>query len=176
MPGYVFLRGETVTLHPVEEEDLDVLNRLTNDPAVRRSLGMSSPHNSASSEEWLEGASDSNGVNLGIVVDGDVVGAINLDVKDHWDATVGRVSYYVDPEAQGNGYATDALRTLCRYAFEERGFDKLAGQVFDGNEGSRRVLEKVGFREEGVQRNEGFFGGELVDVRYLGLLPGEFEG
>jgi RimJ/RimL family protein N-acetyltransferase len=176
MPGHVFLRGERVTLHPVEEEDIEFTNRLINDPEVRRSLGMFSPHNATSSEQWLEQvAEDDEGVNLLIVADGDPVGAINLDRTDHWDAVVGNVSYYVAPEAQGNGYATDALRTICRYAFEERGFDKVAGHVFADNDASRHVLETVGFREEGVHRREGFLGGELIDVVYLGLLPDEFE-
>ena len=177
MPGHVFLRGERVTHHPVEEEDLGFLHRLTNDPDVRRSLGMFSPHNIKSGEQWLEQvAEEDDGVHLVVVVDDDPVGAITLDRRDHWDAVVGSVSYYLAPETQGNGYATDALRTVCRYAFEERAFDKLAGQVFVDNDASRRVLEKVGFREEGVHRAEGFLGGELVDVAYLGLLPDEFEG
>lgn len=177
MPGHVFLRGDRVTLHPVEEEDLDFLHRLVNDPDVRRSLGMFSPHNRKSGEQWLEqAAEEDDGVHLVVVADDDPVGAINLDRRDHWDAVVGTVSYYVAPAAQGNGYATDALRTVCRYAFAERGFDKLAGHVFVTNDASRHVLEKVGFREEGVHRDEGFLGGELVDVAYLGLLPDEFEG
>jgi RimJ/RimL family protein N-acetyltransferase len=47
--------------------------------------------------------------------------------------------------------------------------------VYAQNDGSRRVLEKVGFTEEGLLRQEGFVGGEHVDVVRCGLLAEELE-
>jgi RimJ/RimL family protein N-acetyltransferase len=53
---------------------------------------------------------------------------------------------------------------MVRYAFEERRLHKVAASAFAPNAASRRVLEKVGLREEGVLRGENFVGGEHVDV------------
>jgi RimJ/RimL family protein N-acetyltransferase len=64
---------------------------------------------------------------------------------------------------------------MCRYAFEERRLDKVVAEAYATNPGSRRVLEKVGFREEGVHRQEAFVGGERVDLVHFGLLAEEFE-
>jgi RimJ/RimL family protein N-acetyltransferase len=176
MPGPVFLHGETVTLHPVEEADLDFCRELVNHPDVRRTLGMSDPTNAHQEEEWFENANENDGeIPFLVVADDDRVGQIGFHVRDHWDASVGVVGYFFHPEAWGNGYATDATRTACRYAFRERGFDKVVGQVFAHNDASRRVLEKVGFRHEGTHRNEAFAGGELIDVDHFGLLPEELE-
>jgi RimJ/RimL family protein N-acetyltransferase len=177
MPGPVFLRGDDVTLHPVEEEDLPFLQRLVNHPDVRRDLGMTAPSNAAQSEDWWENSNESDDQLPFVVTDDEErVGHVNLHVRDHWDATVGGIAYYVDPDHWGNGYATDATRTACDYALHERGFDKVTGQVYVHNEASRRVLEKVGFEREGVHRDEAFLDGEFVDVAYYGLLPADFEG
>jgi len=48
-------------------------------------------------------------------------------------------------------------------------------RVLDPNEGSKRVLEKVGFEREGTLRDQVFVSGEHVDVGRYGLLADEWE-
>lgn len=79
------------------------------------------------------------------------------------------------PESWGNGYATDALEAVCGYAFEERRLHKVYATAFETNPASRRVLEKAGFTEEGVLRQEGFAAGRHVDLHRYGLLAAEWQ-
>jgi RimJ/RimL family protein N-acetyltransferase len=175
MPGPPFLRGEAVTLNPVDEEDLTFVQRVVNDPEVWQSLGSATPKTMKQEEEWYEEASSDNGdVTLLICVDGDPVGTVGLHVNETWGT--GELGYMVAPEAWGEGYCTDAVRTISRYAFEERRLDKVGARTFATNPGSQRVLEKAGFTREGTQRKEAFVGGERVDLVYFGLLAEEFEG
>jgi RimJ/RimL family protein N-acetyltransferase len=174
MPGPPFLRGETVTLNAVDEDDLAFVQRVINDPDVWQSLGSATPKTMRQEEEWYESLSADDGdVNLLVCVDGDPVGTVGLHVDETWGT--GELGYMVAPEAWGEGYCTDAVRTVSRYAFEERRLGKVGAAAYETNPGSQRVLEKAGFTREGTLRKEAFVGGERVDLVHFGLLAEEFE-
>ena len=70
MPGAVFLRGDRVSLHTIEEADLELLNRNVNDPRVRRPLTSATPSNMAETEAFFEDVvSDDDGLNLLVCVE-----------------------------------------------------------------------------------------------------------
>lgn len=102
------------------------------------------------------------------------MGIVGLD-DPHPAWGTAEVGYFVDPDHWGNGYATDAVRTVCRYAFGERRLGKLYGHVFETNPASARVMEKVGFVREGVHRGQAFLDGERVDILRYGLLADELD-
>ena len=173
MPGPTFLGGERVELRTVEEEDLEFTRDVINDPRVWRTLGTARPHNGADQEEWFESLADDGSETFLVCRDGDPVGVIGLDQNETWG--LGELGYWIAPDRWGEGYCTDAVRTVARYAFEERRLHKVAAEAYEHNEGSLRVLEKVGFEREGVRREEAFVGGEYRDVHRYGLLAGELE-
>lgn len=173
MPGPVFLEGEQVTLRTVEEDDLEFLQRDINDPNVRRSLGATDPVNAEQEREWFEEMSESGAVSLLVCTDDDPVGTIGLsDINETWGRA--EVGYWLTPDAWGEGYATAATELLVECGFDQRRFNKIVAHAYDFNTGSRRVLEKVGFTEEGVHRKEAFVNGEFVDVHRYGLLASEW--
>ncbi|MEF8790143.1 MAG: GNAT family protein [Haloarculaceae archaeon] len=163
MPGPVFLRGDRVGLHPIEEADLSFLAEQMNDPDVWRTLRTRVPKNQRTEREWWEGLDERDGVTLLVAADGDPVGTVGFhDVNADWGtATVG---YAVHPDHWGNGYATEAVALLTRYAFAERRLQKLSADVYAHNPASMRVLEKAGWHEEAVLEREAFVGGERVDL------------
>ena len=173
MPGPVFLDGELVELRTIEQEDVDFLQEIINDPAVRHGLGTSDPITRSEEEEWIESLDEAEGYHFIIADDGTPVGTCGLnDVNETWG--VAEAGYFVHPDHWGNGYATDALRTLCRFGFEEKRLQKLLARAYATNPASQRVIEKAGFTEEGVLRQEAFVGGERVDVHRYGLLAEEW--
>ena len=163
MPGPVFLRGETVTLHPIEEADLAFLAEAMNDPDVWRTLGSRTPKNQRQEREWLEGLADRDGVTLLVAAGGEPVGSVGYgDVKPDWGTA--EVGYAIHADHWGNGYATEAVTLLTRYAFEERRLRKLTAGVYEHNPASMRVLEKAGWEAESVLEREAFVGGRRLDV------------
>lgn len=167
MPGPAFLRGETVTLHPIEEEDLEFLVEQLNDPRVWRTISHRDPVNSHQEREWWESMDDSDGVDLLITAAGDGertrVGHIGYgDVNTEWG--VAELGCAIHPDHWNQGYATAATRLLSGFAFDERRLEKLVATAYAHNTGSRRALEKAGFEEEAVLEREAFVGGERVDL------------
>jgi len=174
MPGPTFLRGEAVTLRPIEEEDAEFLAEAIDHPEVWPTLAAVDPLSTDDEREWIGSLTEDDDVHLLICVDGDPVGTIGLNrVNEVWG--IAELGYYVHPDAQGNGYATDAARRIVRYGFEDRRLEKVYANVYPDNEASQRVLESVGFEREGVFREHAFVRGERIDVHRYGLLAEEFE-
>jgi len=173
MPSPVFLDGETVTLHPVEEDDAHFLQRLVNDPRVRRGIGTVEPTSLAEEQDYVESVGEGDGTQFLVRADGDRIGTIGLH-----DVTAthgnGEIGYFFAPDAWGNGYATDAARTVADYAFTARRLHKVYARTFAFNDASARVLEKVGFEREGVHRDQAFVDGEYVDVYRFGVVVDEW--
>jgi [ribosomal protein S5]-alanine N-acetyltransferase len=63
------------------------------------------------------------------------------------------LGYYVGQEFNGRGFGTEAVKLAVRYAFESARLHRVQAAVMSGNVASRRVLEKAGFRLEGLARN-----------------------
>jgi len=65
---------------------------------------------------------------------------------DHIDATTGDVGYELDPVHWGHGYATEALRRIIAFGFDQGGLDEVTARVVCSNRRSIQVLERLDFR------------------------------
>lgn len=181
MPGPVFIRGDDeVALRTVEEEDLEFFQRNWNDPRVRRLLRGPTPENMHATREAFEDWMSDNDDGSSLLVcdesgeEPEPVGNASLFRIDEQSGH-GYLACWIDPDVQGEGYATTATRLVVDYAFRERRLHKVIAEAFAPNAASRRVLEKVGLREEGRLRDEKFVDGEYVDVYRFGMLESEWE-
>ena len=169
-----FLEGETVSLTPVESDDLSFIRDGVNHPAVWRTVGgQALPTNLDTERAFYEEAThDDDVVTLLITVDGTRVGVIELSAID-WVRGVAEVSYWVHPDRQREGIASDALNTVVEYAFGDLRLRKLSAEVAVTNRASRRTVESAGFEQEGTLVAEDFVDGEPVDVIRYGLVAAE---
>lgn len=170
MPGSVFLRGDNVTLNTCSRDDYSFVADVHNDPSNRDQAGISLPVNESDVVERVE---DRDEVVVFIVChEGEPVGITVLSDID-MQAGTAELGYIVHPEEHGEGYGTEAAALCVQHAFDDRDLDKVWAQVIDGNEASRRVLEKVGFQREGRLRDHEFAQGQRVDVFVYGLVASE---
>ncbi|MCF2717115.1 GNAT family N-acetyltransferase [Paenibacillus sp. UKAQ_18] len=63
------------------------------------------------------------------------------------------LGYFVDPAYHGQGYATSAVKDIIRYALNELDLHRIQAGVMPRNTPSNRVMEKAGFRREGLALN-----------------------
>lgn len=91
-------------------------------------------------------------------------------------AGIAEFSVYVAREARGQGLGHAAMSVLLAAA-EAAGFWKLVSRVFVENEGSRRLLGRIGFREVGVYEKHGKLDGVWHDVVIVEhLIPANLTG
>ena len=85
-----------------------------------------------------------------VVADGALVGGVNLNGIVRGVFGNAYLGYWIDEAHGGRGIATEAVRLAVSYAFVVGGLHRVQAAVIPRNTGSIRVLEKNGFREEGL--------------------------
>ncbi|HEX2295080.1 MAG TPA: GNAT family protein [Actinomycetota bacterium] len=81
---------------------------------------------------------------------GELVGRITLSQVFRKAFQSCYLGYFVGEEHNGRGYATEAVRLAVRQAFDAVGLHRVQANVMTSNPRSARVLEKAGFRREGL--------------------------
>ncbi len=90
------------------------------------------------------------GYGFGIFVDGNFCGEINLSSVQRGPFQSAYVGYWVDEKLAGNAYVPEALVVLSRFVFEELHLHRVQIAIIPRNAASRRVVEKLKLRDEGV--------------------------
>ncbi|HEX4822490.1 MAG TPA: GNAT family protein [Acidimicrobiales bacterium] len=115
------------------------------------------------------------GYGFGIFIDGDFAGEINLSAVQRGPFQSAYVGYWIDEKHAGNGYMPEALVVLAQYAFDDLHLHRIQISIIPRNSASRRVVEKLGIREEGIAVRYLEINGVWEDhVRY-GLTSEEWE-
>jgi ribosomal-protein-alanine N-acetyltransferase len=90
-----------------------------------------------------------------------------------WEWRVGGIGYEAHPDYWGRGLTTEALRAVVTYGHRAFALNRIEAWTLPGNDASDRVLEKAGFRFEGIFREKGFFKGAFHDFRMFGRVAAD---
>jgi ribosomal-protein-alanine N-acetyltransferase len=90
------------------------------------------------------------GYGFGIFVDGHFAGEINLNGVQRGPFQSAYVGYWIDERCAGEGYVPESLVTLARHSFDDLGLHRLQVAIIPRNSASRRVVDKLDLREEGI--------------------------
>lgn len=109
-----------------------------------------------------------------IVVDGKAVGSIGIFQGSDVYVKNAEIGYWLAEEYWGKGIMPRAICQMLDHAFETMDIMRIYAQPFWENRASRRVLEKVGFTLEGIQRQSIFKNGEIYDSGIYAMLKEEW--
>ncbi|MFD1864579.1 GNAT family N-acetyltransferase [Planococcus sp. FY231025] len=84
------------------------------------------------------------------------------------------VGYSIDKASTGKGIATEAVKLVLTFGFEQLRLHRIEAYVSPRNAGSIRVLEKSGMQQEGLLREFLYINGEWEDHYQYALLEREF--
>ena len=84
------------------------------------------------------------------------------------------LGYAIHADHWGHGYATDASRTLLRFAFTSLGKHRVSAAIGPDNEASIAVVKRLGFSYEGRIRHHVFTNGNWRDSLLYSLLEHEY--
>jgi RimJ/RimL family protein N-acetyltransferase len=146
----VVLKTERLTLRPPQAADARAIARIANDRRIAENLRrLPHPYSRADAEAFLDAlAAERREAVFIIESEAAPVGMIGLDFGHDQGPEIG---YWLGVAHWGKGFATEAVRAVIDYAFEEHAIDDLAAGARVTNPASRRVLEKCGFQWTGVQ-------------------------
>jgi ribosomal-protein-alanine N-acetyltransferase len=108
-----------------------------------------------------------SGYGFGVFVGSRFCGEINLNSIQRGPFQNAYIGYWMDEAMAGNGYTPEAVAVLLQFAFEELGLHRVQISIIPRNVASRRVVEKLALRDEGVARRYLEINGVWEDhVRY----------
>lgn len=107
------------------------------------------------------------GYGFGIFVDGSFAGEININSIHRGAHQSAYIGYWVDEKLAGQGYMPEAVVTVLRFAFEELALHRVQISIIPRNTASRRVVEKLELRDEGIAQRYLEINGTWEDhIRY----------
>jgi RimJ/RimL family protein N-acetyltransferase len=174
------LRTERLILRPWAEADVDAITEACQDPLIALNTVIPSPYSRADAEGFVrelaprERAAGTGAVfGVFVAATGEPAASVGLHNVRHLGTAYGAdagIGYWAAPGTRGRGYTTEAVREVCRWAFEELGLAVIRWDAIVGNEASWRVAEKVGFTREGTRRAQLIQRGVRVDAWTGSLL------
>ena len=87
---------------------------------------------------------------LGLFVENSFAGEVNLNNVIRGAMQTGTVGYWIDRKQAGNGYVAEGVAVLSRFAFEELKLHRIEVCIIPRNLNSKKVVEKLKFRLEGL--------------------------
>ena len=163
------LRGERVTLRPITVADIPRLAEIAAEPEVAHWwLGLTE-------DALREKARPEEDAMVFVIEEGgEVVGLVEAGEENEPDYRHASIDIFVTAARRGQGLGADAIRTLARHLFEDRGHHRITIDPAATNERAIRVYESVGFKRVGIMRNyERGVDGEWHDGLLLDLLRDE---
>lgn len=131
-------------------------------------------------QQWWDAGASSTMVGL---LDGEIVASGKVAVQDAWSQAEmveqarnrqAEIGWVLHPAVHGQGLGTEFAAALLRIAFEILGVRRVEAACFAENLASRRVMEKIGMRLEGVFREESLHrSGRWLDGMSYAMLAHE---
>ena len=173
----IYPRLGPISLEPHRPENIDLLYAWENDDEL---LAMSSDRLEhpaidevqRSLENWIAGSEDA--IVFGIHIDRRLIGYVQIAGIDRDNRRCKMGIVIGDKSEWGRGYGTTAFRLGVRYAFETYDLNRIGAEAYANNPRSIRMLERIGFRREGVLRSAVRRGDHFVDEIVFGLLRAEW--
>jgi ribosomal-protein-alanine N-acetyltransferase len=167
--------GGRVRLRPLVEEDVPALFEIFSDPEVMRFWSSPPLDDIAAAHALLADIhrhfEAKTLFQWGVVrLDDDrVIGTTTIFQIDH-DHRRAEIGFALGRAHWGQGYASDAVTALIRFAFDTLDLHRIEADADPRNAASIGVLIKQGFQREGLLRERYFLNGEPQDAEYYGLL------
>lgn len=180
-PSFPTLETERLHLREITLDDAPALFAIHGDPEVMRWFGADPLAQPADAERLVKLFASwrdlpNPGVRWGLQAkaDGELIGTVGLFAWNRGWSTC-TLGYELARRAQGQGLMQEALRATLDWGFREMKLHRISAQIHPDNEASLRSVRKLGFVEEGLLREIGYWGGRFHDLMQYSLLSTEFE-
>ena len=175
------IESKRLILRNWEDGDVeDIVDGLNNIEVAKWMAGVPYPYTENDAKQFIQhtkGQDENVKISLAIVLkeNNKVIGGTEIRNINRKDGTAGG-GIWLNEKYQKNGYGTEAFSIRNKYCFEVLGLRRIENGYFRGNEKSRRMQLKLGYKDEGIRRKKFLClaTNEYVDECITGLLKEEF--
>ena len=174
------LKGSLISLNAVEKKDLNQLKNWRNNPSLRKYFREYRELNMSQQKIWFREKviKDNDTLMFTIVRNKDqtLIGCCGLVyinwVHRHADLSlyIGYDELYID----NIGFCEESCRLILSYAFEELGLNKVWTEIYEFDKKKDELYRKIGFKQDGLLRQNYFFRNRWWNSKILSILQKEF--
>jgi len=121
-------------------------------------------------------AKEGTSIPWGIEFNGQLVGQITVSSITYGSLCSATIGYWISQSAAGKGIMPTAVALATDYCFWARSLHRVEINIRPDNQRSLRVVEKLGFRDEGVRENYLHINGNWSDHRTFALVVDDVPG
>lgn len=165
-----------VTLRPIELADTPLIVKWRNMPEVRKNLYIQTDLTPQMHEQWFHSRVLTGQCAQFIILGGkDPIGTVFLKNIDRVFRKAEFGIFLGETQARGKGYGSMAASLIVEHGFRELALNRIYLTVFMSNPAAIRSYEKVGFRREGILRQDFLGKRGYEDVCMMSILREEWE-
>ncbi|MBV8762322.1 MAG: GNAT family N-acetyltransferase [Deltaproteobacteria bacterium] len=171
-----------LVMRPLELGDADALFPFASDPELSKNMSWD-PHRDRSEtvgflQRMAASYAANSGIGWAITHEGAVIGVISVE-GIRWDFRAWRmdkaeIGYWLGRPHWGKGLMSEAAFAVLRWSFETLGLHKVTIGCVEGNDASRAIIEKLGFRFLAIFEEDFWRFGRWWDHRRYELTAGEY--
>ncbi|GIP23653.1 GNAT family N-acetyltransferase [Paenibacillus sp. J22TS3] len=176
------LETSRLRLRKLEDRDASALFQIWGNSDVVRFLNMARLESIQETREMIDllnGLSESEDTlrwGIELKETGGLIGSCGFNIWQLSGADRGEIGYDLGKPYWGQGYMPEALSANLKFGYSVMGLNRIEALVLEENKASQRVLDKLGFKPEGLlreyQRNEQ--GEGYIDLQLHALLKREY--
>ena len=170
------LQGKTISLNPVTEEYLDFICEVESDESLWKYEESVLTDKKEIREKFTKRMVNNKIYDYVVCrkSDGTPVGVAYIwsysEERKSWE-----IGYAILPQYQKQGFCTESVKLLLKFAFTDLKAHKVVGMCNTENISSSAIMEKVGMVKEGTFREELYWQGRWVDQLFYCILESEYK-
>jgi RimJ/RimL family protein N-acetyltransferase len=169
------LEGKTVNLRIMEKEDIPLVLEWLNNPEFYRQYFSPIQRSKMEMEKAFESSSMEFKQFIVEKKDGTKIGFIAYFFMPHPWGRMLEIGYGLVQGERGKGFCTEAAQLIVDYLFLSKEVVCIQATTDTENFASQKVLEKTGFKKEGIMRKRFFYNGQWRDIVLYSILREEWK-
>ena len=162
------IKSKKFILRPFKRGDESSLKENINSKKIyQNTLNIPYPYTLKDARDWIAKnlkemkKRKPNMINFAIDINGEVVGGIGLNKIEGHKAEIG---YWLAEKYWGQGVMTQAVKLVTEFGFKKLKLKRIYAYVFSWNKASMKVLEKAGYKLEGILRKDVKKNNKFIDT------------
>ena len=169
------LKGTNINLRKLKKSDASSITKYADNMDIARYTTL--PHPYTGAEEFIKktqkGLRKKTGYELGIEYKGEIVGMMGLSSIDKTNKNA-EFGYWLGKPFWRKGFTFEAAKLMIEFGFKELELERIYAKVLTQNIASAKLLEKLGFKHEGLLRRRMIRFGTWYDAHIYSMLKEEF--
>lgn len=173
------IKGNKINLRPMKISDVDSIVENINDKLIARyTQRLPYPYHKKDAIGFIKQQKIKKNTKLNLGIEDNntkkIIGGIGLDKIDYKNKSA-VLGYWLGKKYWGKKIMSEASKLILNHAFKELKLQRIQATVMHPNIVSMKVLEKNGFKHEGILRKKIFKNNKWMDIHIFGLLKNEWK-